>query len=64
MTLLIFGQTGQVARELARRAPEATFLDRAQADLTDPAACAAAIARHAPEAVINAAAWTAVDAAV
>lgn len=63
MTLLIFGQTGQVARELARRAPEATFLDRAQADLTDPAACAAAIARHAPEAVINAAAWTAVDAA-
>ena len=34
MTLLIFGQTGQVARELARRAPEAVFLDRAQADLT------------------------------
>jgi dTDP-4-dehydrorhamnose reductase len=61
--LLIFGRTGQVATELARRAPEATFLGRDQADLTDPEACAAAIRARAPEAVINAAAWTAVDAA-
>lgn len=59
MRLVIFGQTGQVARELARRVPEARFLSRAEADLADPAACAAAI--HDCDAVINAAAWTAVD---
>ena len=63
MTLLVFGRTGQVARALARLAPEAVFLSRAEADLSDPAACAAAIRSHAPRAVINAAAWTAVDAA-
>ena len=61
MKLLVFGQTGQVARELARIAPEALFLGRDQADLSDPAACAAAIRTHRPDAVINAAAWTAVD---
>ena len=61
MKLLVFGQTGQVARELARAAPEALFLGRDQADLSDPAACAAAIRAHRPDAVINAAAWTAVD---
>jgi dTDP-4-dehydrorhamnose reductase len=59
--ILVFGQTGQVARELARLAPEARFLGRAEADLSDPAACAAAIHALRPEVVINAAAWTAVD---
>jgi dTDP-4-dehydrorhamnose reductase len=60
--ILVFGQTGQVARELARRCPAgvtARFLGRAEADLMDPAACAATIADC--DAVINAAAWTAVD---
>ena len=61
MTLLVFGRSGQVARELARLAPDARFLDRQAADLSDPAACAAAIAAHQPRAVINAAAYTAVD---
>ena len=61
MSRLIFGQTGQVAQELARRAPEATYLSRDDADLSDPAACAEAIRAHAPNVVINAAAWTAVD---
>ena len=61
MKLLVFGQTGQVARELARAAPEALLLGRDQADLSNPAACAAAIRAHRPDAVINAAAWTAVD---
>lgn len=61
MRLLVFGKTGQVARELQRLAPEARFLSRAESDLSDPEACAAAIRAHAPEAVINAAAWTAVD---
>lgn len=59
--LLVFGQTGQLARELARLAPQARFLGRTEADLADPAACAALIAAQAPAAVINAAAWTAVD---
>lgn len=61
MTLLVFGKTGQVATELARILPDAVFLGREEADLADPAACAAAIAAHKPQAVINAAAWTAVD---
>ena len=61
MRVLVFGRTGQVATELARIAPSAIFLGRDAADLADPPACAAAIAAHRPDAVINAAAWTAVD---
>jgi dTDP-4-dehydrorhamnose reductase len=59
--ILVFGQTGQVARELAKREPAGRFLSRADADLADPAACAAAVRDIAPSAVINAAAYTAVD---
>jgi dTDP-4-dehydrorhamnose reductase len=59
--LLVFGQTGQVARELARLAPGQIFLGRELADLSDPAACAAAIRAWQPKVIINAAAWTAVD---
>ncbi|WP_371158165.1 dTDP-4-dehydrorhamnose reductase [Jannaschia sp. 2305UL9-9] len=59
--ILVFGHSGQVATELRAQAPDATFLSRTQADLSDPAACAAAIAAQAPSAVINAAAYTAVD---
>ena len=64
MRLLIFGQTGQVARELARALPagwQADFLGRGRADLSDPDTCAAVIAASDAEAVINAAAYTAVD---
>lgn len=60
--LLAFGRTGQVGAYLAAL-PGVVALGRAQADLSDPDACAAAIRAHAPAAVINAAAWTAVDAA-
>lgn len=60
MTVLVFGKTGQVATELQRRA-NVRALDRGKADLTDPAACAEAILRYRPDAVINAAAYTAVD---
>jgi len=60
MTILVFGATGQVARELAAHVG-VTCLGRDQADLADPGACAAAIRDHAPQAVINAAAYTAVD---
>ncbi|MGZ3214959.1 dTDP-4-dehydrorhamnose reductase [Paracoccus sp. T5] len=59
--LLIFGRNGQVAHELAELAPRARFLGRDEADLADPPACAAAIRAIAPLAVINAAAYTAVD---
>jgi dTDP-4-dehydrorhamnose reductase len=61
MRLLVFGKTGQVARELQRVLPDARFLGRDAADLADPAACAAAIAATDADAVINAAAWTTVD---
>ena len=64
MKALVFGKTGQVARELQRRMPAgvtAAFLGREQADLLDPAACAAAVAACDADVVINAAAWTAVD---
>lgn len=64
MRLLVFGRSGQVATELARRLPPgvtARFLSRAEADLADPAACAAAVEGAEADAVINAAAWTAVD---
>lgn len=61
MALMVFGRTGQVATELARLMPEAVFLGRDDADLADPAACAAAIRSRRPQAVINAAAYTAVD---
>ncbi|SDX67358.1 dTDP-4-dehydrorhamnose reductase [Sulfitobacter pontiacus] len=64
MKILVFGYNGQVATEL--RALDGddvqiTALARTDADLTDPAACAAAIDAHAPDAVINAAAYNAVD---
>lgn len=62
MRLLVFGRTGQVATELARRLPAgmtARFLGRDGADLMDPGACAARIGDC--DAVVNAAAWTAVD---
>jgi dTDP-4-dehydrorhamnose reductase len=64
MNILVFGQTGQVARELIRRAPAdmvLTALGRDKADLSDPAACAALVRGAEADAIINAAAWTAVD---
>jgi len=60
MTLLVFGKTGQVAGYLAAR-DDTACLSRAEADLADPVACADAIHARHPRAVINAAAWTAVD---
>lgn len=61
MTILIFGKTGQLATELARRVPDAIQLGRDEADLSDPLACGAAIRDARPDVVINAAAYTAVD---
>lgn len=60
MKALVFGKTGQVATCLQQRA-EVTALGRDQADLTDPAACAAVIEGCDADVIINAAAYTAVD---
>lgn len=68
MNILVFGHTGQVATELAAAGDkgfdlvdEVTCLNRDLVDLTDPQACAEAIIQRKPDAVINAAAYTAVD---
>lgn len=58
--ILVFGKTGQIASELQRLAG-VVALGREEADLSKPQACADAIRRLAPKAVINAAAYTAVD---
>ena len=60
MKILVFGKTGQVARELQRQA-DVIALDRSQADLSDPAACAAIVRHSDADVIINAAAYTAVD---
>lgn len=61
--IILIGRTGQIATELQRLAPGLTVLGRDAADLGDPPAAAAALARQidGAGAVINAAAWTAVD---
>ncbi len=63
MKALILGSTGQVAHALMASAGglEAIALGRPGIDLADAASIEAAIAAHAPDLVINAAAYTAVD---
>lgn len=62
--VLQFGATGQLGRALRARASaplRITPLDRAAADLSDPAACAARVRAARPRVVIIAAAYTQVD---
>jgi dTDP-4-dehydrorhamnose reductase len=65
--VLVAGKSGQLARELARlRWPEGTVfaaLGRPELDIADANAVARAFTAHRPDVVINAAAYTAVDAA-
>jgi dTDP-4-dehydrorhamnose reductase len=65
MRVLVFGSSGQLARELRRAAwPKGsllTFLDRAAADLSKPATLGPLVRENQPDAVIVAAAYTAVD---
>jgi dTDP-4-dehydrorhamnose reductase len=64
LDILVFGATGQVAVELRRHAGKGVTLrqmSRAEADLSVPEACAAAVADTQAQAVINVAAYTAVD---
>ncbi|NNK17430.1 MAG: dTDP-4-dehydrorhamnose reductase [Sulfitobacter sp.] len=60
MSILVIGKTGQVAQELAKL-PDTVCIGRDEADLTVPEQCSSAIHAHVPRAVINAAAYTAVD---
>ncbi|MGE5625973.1 MAG: dTDP-4-dehydrorhamnose reductase [Bacillota bacterium] len=64
MRVLVTGKGGQVARALLKRKPaaaEATALDRSELDVGDRDAVRRAVADLAPELIINAAAYTAVD---
>lgn len=65
MRIIIVGAKGQVGWELARRAPllghEALAWDMAELDITDAVAVDRALATSGADAVINAAAYTAVD---
>lgn len=64
MNILVFGKTGQVANELRKLdspAQSIIALGRFEADLAKPESCVAAIKHFKPNAVINAAAYTAVD---
>lgn len=67
MKVLVVGRQGQVARALVRRAPkhgvEVVAVGRPSLDLERPDTIASTIAASAPDIVINAAAFTAVDAA-
>ncbi len=60
MTILVFGKNGQLATEVAALS-RALCLGRDEADLSEPESCAALITERRPDAVINAAAYTAVD---
>jgi dTDP-4-dehydrorhamnose reductase len=60
--ILVFGKTGQVARELKTH-KDVIALGRDEADLSTPTLCAEVISCYKPRAVINAAAYTAVDTA-
>ena len=60
MSVLVLGGCGQLGRALARRG--ACAVGRDEVDVTRPTTIAAALARRRPSVVVNAAAFTAVDA--
>ena len=64
---LVTGAAGMLGRDLtallAARGEEFTAFGRADLDITDAAAAAAAVSSVKPDVVVNCAAWTAVDAA-
>ena len=62
MTTVIVGADGQLGRALQHRFPDAVALDRSRLDVTD-AAAVRAYPWADVDVVLNAAAWTAVDAA-
>lgn len=67
MRILVIGRSGQVATSLVERAATASVeviaVGRPEVDLTQKTSVEAALNAHQPDVVINAAAYTAVDAA-
>ncbi|WP_026341040.1 dTDP-4-dehydrorhamnose reductase [Actinomadura atramentaria] len=67
MIWLVTGAGGMLGTELCvrlrERGAKVVAVTRAELDLRDAAATAAAVRRHGPDVVVNCAAWTAVDAA-
>ena len=61
MTILITGGGGQLAAAIAARRPDVTRVGRDSLDITDAGAVAKVLDKHRPAAVINCAAYTAVD---
>lgn len=64
MKALVTGAAGQLGWELARTAPqgvEVVALDRGDLDISDAAAVSTRVAAERPDAILNAAAYTAVD---
>ena len=62
--VLLTGRDGQLGQELLATVPagiELVATGRSDLDLADPEACRAAVERHAPDWVLNAGAYTAVD---
>ena len=63
MTTVIVGANGQLGRALQQEFPDAVALDRSQLDVTDADGRRATTGWADVDVVLNAAAWTAVDAA-
>jgi len=64
MKIVLLGRSGQVGGQLQRSLAalgQVIALGRAEADFTRPEHTVAAVARHQPDVVVNAAAYTAVD---
>ncbi len=64
MNILLLGSTGQLGHELARHLPSlgrVFAFSRTELDITDHQAVADVISNNAPDVIINAAAYTAVD---
>ena len=62
--VLVAGRSGQVARALVEAAPDdlrLVALGRPELDLSEPGSIASAVERLSPAAIVNAAAYTAVD---
>lgn len=63
MGIVVLGASGQLARHLQQQLSDAVFWGRNTQDIADVAALEAALVRARPQAIVNAAAYTAVDAA-
>ena len=61
MSVLVIGGNGQLGRHLRAELPQAQFWDRSIVDLSDPVTLARQLETVRPTAIVNAAAYTAVD---